>query len=190
MSDASAIIAEGEVLQLLTTNDTETSEEAYLEVIRSKTATLFAAAARIGAVVAERPSAEEEALESYGMNLGIAFQLVDDALDYSADQAALGKTVGDDFREGKISLPVVLAWRRGDDQERIFWRRTLEKLEQEEGDLEQAISLMEKHGALGDTIKRARHYGAIARDALGIFPDGDAKAALIEAIDFSIDRAF
>ena len=190
LSDASAIIAEGEVLQLLTTNDTETSEEAYLEVIRSKTATLFAAAARIGAVVAERPSAEEEALESYGMNLGIAFQLVDDALDYSADQAALGKTVGDDFREGKISLPVVLAWRRGDDQERVFWRRTLEKMEQNEGDLEQAISLMEKHGALGDTIERARHYGAIARDALGIFQDSDAKAAMIEAIDFSIERAF
>ena len=190
LSDASAVIAEGEVLQLLTTNDTETSEEAYLEVIRSKTATLFAAAARIGAVVAERPSAEEEALESYGMNLGIAFQLVDDALDYSADQAALGKTVGDDFREGKISLPVVLAWRRGDDQERVFWRRTLEKMEQNEGDLEQAISLMGKHGALGDTIERARHYGAIARDALGIFPDGDAKSAMIEAIDFSIDRAF
>ena len=190
LSDSSAVIAEGEVLQLLTTNDTETSEEAYLEVIRSKTATLFAAAARLGAVVAERPSTEEEALESYGMNLGIAFQLVDDALDYSADQAALGKTVGDDFREGKISLPVVLAWRRGDDQERVFWRRTLEKMEQNEGDLEQAISLMGKHGALGDTIERARHYGAIARDALGIFPDGDAKSAMIEAIDFSIDRAF
>lgn len=190
LSDASAIIAEGEVLQLLTTNDTETSEEAYLEVIRSKTATLFAAAARIGAVVAERPKAEEAALESYGMNLGIAFQLVDDALDYSADQAALGKTVGDDFREGKISLPVVLAWRRGNDEERAFWRRTLEKLDQNDGDLAHAITLMEKHNALHDTIERARHYGAIARDALGIFPDGEVKAAMIEAIDFSIERAF
>ena len=190
LSDASAIIAEGEVLQLLTTNDTETSEEAYLEVIRSKTATLFAAAARIGAVVAERPKAEEAALESYGMNLGIAFQLVDDALDYSADQAALGKTVGDDFREGKISLPVVLAWRRGNDEERAFWRRTLEKLDQKDGDLAHAITLMEKHNALHDTIERARHYGAIARDALGIFPDGEVKAAMIEAIDFSIERAF
>ena len=190
LSDASAIIAEGEVLQLLTTNDTETSEEAYLEVIRSKTATLFAAAAKIGAVVAERPKAEEEALESYGMNLGIAFQLVDDALDYSADQAALGKTVGDDFREGKISLPVVLAWRRGDDNERDFWRRTLERQEQQESDLERAISLMEKHGALRDTIERARHYGAIARDALGIFSDGETKSAMNEAIDFSIERAF
>lgn len=190
LSDASAIIAEGEVLQLLTTNDTETSEEAYLEVIRSKTATLFAAAARIGAVVAERPKVEEEALESYGMNLGIAFQLVDDALDYSADQAALGKTVGDDFREGKISLPVVLAWRRGDAEEREFWRRTLERLEQDDSDLPHAISLMEKHGALRDTIERARHYGAIARDALGVFPESDAKAAMNEAIDFSIERAF
>ncbi len=190
LSDASAIIAEGEVLQLLTTNDTETSEEAYLEVIRSKTATLFAAAARIGAVVAERPKAEEAALESYGMNLGIAFQLVDDALDYSADQAALGKTVGDDFREGKISLPVVLAWRRGNDEERAFWRRTLEKLDQNDGDLAHAITLMERHKALHDTIERARHYGAIARDALGIFPDGEVKSAMIEAIDFSIERAF
>ena len=190
LSDASAIIAEGEVLQLLTTNDTETSEEAYLEVIRSKTATLFAAAAKIGAVVAERPKAEEEALESYGMNLGIAFQLVDDALDYSADQAKLGKTVGDDFREGKISLPVVLAWRRGNDKEREFWRQTLEHQEQKECDLETAISLMEKHGALRDTSERARHYGSIARDALGIFSDSETKSAMSEAIDFSIERAF
>ncbi|MCG8544835.1 MAG: polyprenyl synthetase family protein [Alphaproteobacteria bacterium] len=190
LSRASSVIAEGEVLQLMTTNDTATSEEAYLEVIRAKTATLFAAAARIGAVVAERPRAEEEALESYGMNLGIAFQLIDDVLDYSAEQAELGKTVGDDFREGKISLPVVLAWRRGDSEEREFWRRTLEKLEQEDGDLERAIDLMTKRGALHDTVERARHYGAIARDALGIFPDGPIKDAMAEAIDFAIERAY
>ena len=190
LSRASAVIAEGEVMQLLTTNDTETSEEAYLDVIRAKTATLFAAAARIGAVIADRPRVEEEALESYGMNLGIAFQLIDDVLDYSADQAALGKTVGDDFREGKISLPVVLAWRRGAPEERAFWRRTLEKLEQRDGDLEHAIDLMEKRGALKDTVERARHYGAIARDALGIFPDGAIKDAMSEAIDFAIERAY
>jgi octaprenyl-diphosphate synthase len=190
LSHASAVIAEGEVMQLLTTNDTETSEEAYLDVIRAKTATLFAAAARIGAVIADRPRVEEEALESYGMNLGIAFQLIDDVLDYSADQAALGKTVGDDFREGKISLPVVLAWRRGAPEERAFWRRTLEKLEQRDGDLERAIGLMEKRGALKDTVERARHYGAIARDALGIFPDGAVKDAMSEAIDFAIERAY
>jgi octaprenyl-diphosphate synthase len=190
LSKASSVIAEGEVLQLMTTNDTATSEEAYLDVIRAKTATLFAAAAQIGAVVAERPKAEEEALESYGMNLGIAFQLIDDVLDYSAEQAKLGKTVGDDFREGKISLPVVLAWRRGNAEERDFWRRTLEKLEQNDGDLEHAIKLMEKRGALRDTVERARHYGAIARDALGIFPSSALKSAMEEAIDFAIERAY
>ena len=190
LSKASSVIAEGEVLQLITTNDTATSEEAYLEVIRAKTATLFAAAAQIGAVVAERPKVEEEALESYGMNLGIAFQLIDDVLDYSAEQAKLGKTVGDDFREGKISLPVVLAWRRGSPDDRDFWRRTLEHLEQQDGDLDRAIELMEKRGALRDTVERARHYGAIARDALGIFPSGPLKSAMEEAIDFAIERAY
>ena len=128
---------------------------------------LFAAAASVGAVVAERPQAEEQALESYGMNLGIAFQLIDDVLDYSADEKALGKTVGDDFREGKISLPVVLAWRRGNDEERVFWCRTLEDLDQNDGDLLHAMALMDKYNALHDTVDRARHYGSIARDALG-----------------------
>lgn len=190
LSNASAVIAEGEVAQLITANDTTTSENAYLDVIRGKTATLFAAACRIGAVIAERPQVEEEALDSYGMNLGIAFQVVDDVLDYSAAQATLGKSIGDDFREGKITLPVVLAFRRGDDEERAFWRRCLEDLEQEDGDLERAIDLMNKHGALTDTVERARHYGAIARDALAIFPDSEIKQVLGEVIDFSIDRPF
>ena len=187
LSDASAIIAEGEVLQLLTTNDTETSEEAYLEVIRSKTATLFAAAAKIGAVVAERPKAEEEALESYGMNLGIAFQLVDDALAIPPTKPR-SERPSRRFPRRKISLPVVLAWRRGDDNERDFWRRTLER-QATKSDLERAISLMEKHGAPA-IRSNARHYGAIARDALGIFSDGETKSAMNEAIDFSVERAF
>ena len=190
LSKASAVIAEGEVLQLTTTSNTETSETAYLQVIRSKTAELFAAACRIGALVAERPKVEEEALEAYGMNLGITFQLIDDVLDYSAKQAVLGKTVGDDFREGKITLPVILAFRRGDDEERAFWRRTLEDLEQTDADLDRAIGLMTKHRALEDTVERARHYGAIARDAMGIFADQPAKQGLIEAIDFCIRRAY
>ena len=190
LSDASAVIAEGEVMQLMTANDTQTSEEAYLKVIRSKTATLFAAAAQIGAVVADRPRLQEDALESYGMNLGIAFQLVDDVLDYSAHQAELGKTVGDDFREGKVTLPVVLAWRRGSEEERRFWRRTIEDEVQVEGDLQQAIAYMDKHGALKDTIERARHYGAIARDALGVFPENEAQIAMREVIDFCIERAY
>ncbi|WNJ99260.1 polyprenyl synthetase family protein [Thalassospiraceae bacterium LMO-JJ14] len=188
LSRASSVIAEGEVLQLLTTNDTETGESQYLEVIKSKTAQLFAAACRIGAVVAERPKVEEDALESFGMNLGIVFQLIDDVLDYRAEQAKLGKTVGDDFREGKITLPVILAFRRGSEEERTFWRRCLEDLEQSDGDLERAIELMEKHAALSDSVDRARHYGAIARDALGIFRDCPEKRALVDLIDFCIQR--
>lgn len=190
LSDASAIIAEGEVLQLMTANDPQASEEAYLEVIRSKTATLFAAASRVGAVVSDRPKLQEEALESFGMNLGIAFQLIDDVLDYSAKQAQLGKTVGDDFREGKVTLPLILAWRRGSEEERDFWRRTIERLDQTNEDLETAIGLMTKHRSLNDTVERARHYAAIAKDSLGIFPDGDMKAAMLEVVDFCVERAY
>jgi octaprenyl-diphosphate synthase len=189
LSTASAVIAEGEVLQLLTTNDTATTEDAYLEVASAKTAALFAAAARIGAVVPDRPRAEEDALESFGRNLGIAFQLIDDVLDYSAHQATLGKTVGDDFREGKITLPIVLAFRRGNEEEREFWKRTLEAGEQTDADLEQAIAYLNAHNALADTVERARHYGAMARDALGIFSDSELKQTLIDVVDFCVDRA-
>ena len=189
LSDAAATIAEGEVLQLMTSNDTETSEAAYLEVIRAKTAILFAAASRIGAVVADRPPVEEEALDAYGLNLGIAFQLIDDMLDYLAAEAELGKSVGDDFRDGKITLPTILAFRRGSEEERVFWRRTLEDGDQEEGDLEQAIALMRRHGALADTVERARHYGAVARDGLAIFPASEEKTILLEVINFCIERA-
>jgi octaprenyl-diphosphate synthase len=189
LSHAAAVIAEGEVHQLITANDTETSETAYLEVIRAKTATLFAAACRIGAIVAERPKVEDEALQGYGLNLGIAFQLIDDVLDFAAQRDSLGKNIGDDFREGKITLPVVLAFRRGSEPERVFWRRVLEQLEQRDEDLGEAIALMEKHGALRDTVARARHYGAMARDALGIFPDSTVKRSLIELVDFCIQRA-
>jgi octaprenyl-diphosphate synthase len=190
LSNASAVIAEGEVLQLTTANDTETSEQAYLEVIRAKTAALFAAACRVGAAVAERPKAEEDALETYGLNLGIAFQLADDVLDYAASAAEMGKNVGDDFRDGKITLPVVLSFLRGDETERAFWRRTLEDLDQKDGDLEHAIELMRRHRALDDSLERARHYGRIARDALGIFPDGPEKRALADLVEFAIERAY
>ncbi len=192
LSHASAVIAEGEVLQLSTANDTETDEAAYLQVIEAKTARLFAAACQIGAVIANRPSVEEQALEQYGLNLGIAFQLIDDVLDYSAVQETLGKTVGDDFHEGKITLPVILSFRRGDDDERVFWRRVMEDLEQdEEGlDLARAQALMVRHGALDDTVKRARHYGDRARDALAIFPESPVKSALLDIVAFCIERAY
>ena len=190
LSNASAVIAEGEVLQLVTTNDTGTGEEDYLEVIRCKTATLFAAAAEIGAVVVGRPETEQRALADYGLNLGIAFQLIDDLLDYSALQAQLGKTVGDDFREGKMSLPIVLAFARANDEEREFWTRTIERMEQEEGDLGQAIALLQKHGVLDETAVRARDYAARAKQALAVFPEGEIRAAMMEAVDFAVDRVY
>ncbi len=190
LSRASSIIAEGEVMQLITSNDVDTTEGAYLEVIRAKTAELFAAACRIGAVVADRPKAEADALERFGMNLGIAFQLVDDVLDYSALQATLGKTIGDDFREGKMTLPVVLAFARGDASEQAFWRRTVEDLDQNEGDFGRAIAILEQRRALADTLARARDYGAIAVDALDIFPDTVIRRALADVVSFCIDRAY
>ena len=189
LSNASSTIAEGEVLQLVSQRDISTPESTYLEIIKAKTAKLFAAAAEVGAMVAGRNGPERVGLQSFGMNLGIAFQLVDDALDYSGREAKLGKSVGDDFREGKITLPVILAFLRGGGADREFWKRTIEKLEQKPEDLEQAQKLIERHGALSDTLERARHYGAMARDALGLFPSTPLKAALLEAVDFAIDRA-
>ena len=190
LSDASSTIAEGEVLQLTTAHDIGTTEDSYLRVIKAKTAALFAAACQVGAVVAERSQAKERALEGYGRNLGIAFQLVDDALDYTARQQTLGKTIGDDFREGKVTLPVILAYCRGNEEERRFWRRTITRGKQQDGDLEQAIAIMSHHQALADTVERARHYGAIARDALGIFPDGEIKNTLSGIIDFCTERGY
>jgi octaprenyl-diphosphate synthase len=190
LSRASSVIAEGEVLQLTTANDTGTSETAYLAVVQAKTAELFAAASRIGAVMAERPHAEEEALDCFGRNLGIAFQLVDDMLDFSAHQSELGKSVGDDFRDGKVTLPVLVAFARGDEEERTFWRRTIEDLDQRPGDLEQAIRLVARRGALAETLARARAYATTAIDALSIFQDGVERRALIEAAAFATERSF
>jgi octaprenyl-diphosphate synthase len=188
LSSAAAVIAEGEVMQLAAAKNTATTEDEYLAVIRAKTAELFAAACEVGPVIAARPKAEQAACRSFGMNLGVAFQLVDDALDYGGKAAKLGKNVGDDFREGKITLPVVLAYRRGSDSEREFWRRALEQSETADIDLERAIGLMIKHRALEDTITRARHYGAIATDALALFPASPMKEALADAVEFTIAR--
>jgi octaprenyl-diphosphate synthase len=188
LSSAAAVIAEGEVMQLGSAKNTATTEDEYLAVIRAKTAELFAAACEVGPVLTNRPKAEQAACRSFGMNLGIAFQLVDDALDYGGKAAKLGKNVGDDFREGKITLPVVLSFRRGSETERSFWTRTLEQGDITDSDLETAIGLMTKHRALDDTIKRAQHYGAIARDALALFPASAMKQGLEEAVEFCTAR--
>jgi octaprenyl-diphosphate synthase len=188
LSEASSVIAEGEVMQLAASKNMATTEEQYLSVILAKTAALFSAAAEIGAVITSRSEAEQAALRLYGTNIGLAFQLIDDALDYSGEAARLCKRVGDDFREGKITLPVVLAYRRGSAEERAFWRRTLQDGSIEDGDLEEAIALMRRHNTIEETIERACLYGKEAREALHIFPKSEARNALLDAIEFSISR--
>ncbi len=190
LSSASSVITEGEVLQLTTANDLSTTEEKYLEVITAKTAVLFAAACEVAGVVADCNENVISALEAYGRNLGIAFQLVDDAMDYSSKQATMGKNTGDDFREGKITLPVILAYRRGTDDERNFWKRTMQAVRQTDDDLPAALATLQKYGTLSATVDRARHYGDIAKDALAIFEDNKAKSAMLEIVDFCIDRAY
>jgi len=189
LADAAAVIAEGEVMQISAAKDTTTTEDDYVAVIRAKTAALFAAACEVGPILAGRPKSEMAACRAYGTNLGIAFQLIDDALDYGGSSSALGKNVGDDFREGKITLPVVLSFRRGSNTERAFWTRTLEKGEIRDGDLETALAMMRRYRAIEDTIERARHYGAMARDALELFPASDHKQALLEVVEFCVRRA-
>lgn len=190
LADTAATLAEGEVHQLMTAHDTATDEAACLEVIRAKTAVLFAASCQVGALVAERPAAEVESLRRFGESLGMAFQLVDDLLDYSPEASARGKALGDDFREGKLTLPVILAFAAGDEAERAFWRRCLEEGEQRDGDLERALELLARHGALEVVKERARAYAAEARAALGPFPEGPAKAALLQAADFTVERLY
>ena len=190
LSGASAIIAEGEVDQLTAQRRIETSEQRYLGIIRAKTAALFAAAARIAAVVAECDEEKEQALDEYGRNLGVAFQLVDDAIDYDSDAAAMGKDRGDDFREGKMTLPVILAYARGSEEERAFWRDAIIGHRTSDADLDHACALIARHDALSDTRDRARHFAQRAVDALAIFPDGKARQAMVEAARFAVARGY
>jgi octaprenyl-diphosphate synthase len=188
LSNAAAVIAEGEVMQLAAAKNMATTEDEYLAIINAKTAALFSAAAEVGAAIANRPAEEQAALRAYGRNLGIAFQLVDDALDYSGDSERLGKSVGDDFREGKITLPVILAYRRGNDQERDFWRRALVEGDSSEENLARAVALMKRHKVIEATLERARSYGGIARDAMAIFPDSGPRTALTDVVGFCVSR--
>jgi len=190
LSHASAVIAEGEVDQLTAQRRIDTGEDHYLDIISAKTAALFAAACRVSPVVAEASEDAELALECYGKNLGIAFQLSDDVIDYASDTATMGKGVGDDFRDGKMTLPVILAYARGNDDDRAFWRSAIGGSQASDDDLQRAIRLLKESDALADTLERARQYARRAIDALAIFPAGKAKAALIEAAEFAVSRAY
>ena len=187
---AAATIAEGEVLQLTTQNDLSTTEEKYFEVIRGKTAALFAAACEVGAVIAGRPAEQCAAIAKFGMDLGMAFQLVDDALDYSAVQAELGKTVGDDFREGKLTYPVLVAIAAAQGEEKAFWTRTIEQGEQTEADLPAALELIRKHDATARTIARAEKFIDSACAALEGFPESEMRTALIDVARYTTARRF
>ncbi len=187
---ASATIAEGEVLQLTTQNDLSTTEDKYFEVIRGKTAALFAAACEVGGVVAGRGAEDCAALYQFGMDLGMAFQLVDDALDYSAVQAELGKTVGDDFREGKLTYPVLVAIAAAQGEEQEFWTRTIEQGEQTEADLPAALELIRKYDATAKTIARAEQFIDSACAALARFPEGEMRTALIDVARYTTARRF
>jgi octaprenyl-diphosphate synthase len=190
LSNASAVIAEGEVNQLTAVRRIDLGEDRYLAIIGAKTAALFAAACRIAAVVAERSDADEEALDAYGRNLGIAFQLVDDAIDYTSDAGTMGKDAGDDFREGKMTLPVILANARADEEGRRFWKDAVEGRRAEPADFAEAIDRVRDTRAVEDTLARARHYGQRAIDALGRFPASAAKDAMVEAVEFAVARAY
>jgi octaprenyl-diphosphate synthase len=190
LSSASAIIAQGEVDQLTAQRKIETSEERYLHIIGAKTAALFAAASRIAAVVAECGEAEEQALDDYGRNLGIAFQLVDDAIDYDSGTADMGKDRGDDFREGKMTMPVIFAYARGSDEERQFWQEAIAGFRTEDEDFAHAVDLIRRHDAIAATRERARHFAQRACDALSMFRDGKARAAMVEAAQFAVSRGY
>lgn len=188
LARASSVIAEGEVRQLAAANDIDTDVALYMEIIEAKTAALFSAAAEVAGVIADADGVQRQALARYGRELGLAFQLVDDALDYGGLESRLGKRVGDDFREGKITLPVALALEGASSTEREFWARTVGG-EQADGDFHHALTLLTKHAALERTLQRARGHAEAARDALTAFHAGAIRDAMADVVDFVVDRA-
>lgn len=188
LANASAVIAEGEVLQLSAARDLSTDETVYLKVIRGKTAALFSAATEVGGVIAGAPEDQVKALFTYGDALGMAFQIIDDLLDYGGTSTEIGKNVGDDFRERKLTLPVIKAIARADTDERAFWNRVIAKGKQDDGDLEHAIELLHRHGALADTLADARAWAAKARTSLDVLPASDLRDMLADLSDFVVSR--
>jgi octaprenyl-diphosphate synthase len=188
LSNAAAVIAEGEVLQLTAAMNLSTTEDIYLQVIRGKTAALFRAACEVGGVIAERPEPMIEGLAAYGDGLGIAFQMADDLLDWGGSSGAIGKNTGDDFRERKLTLPVIRAVARADATERAFWERTIEKGDQRDGDLEQAMALLRRHGTLEETRTEAMGWSARTRDALAVLPEHPLRDMMADLADYVVAR--
>ena len=188
LSNASAVIAEGEVLQLTAAQDLGTDESVYLQVVRGKTAALFSAATEVGAVIADASPAQVRALYDYGDALGIAFQIVDDILDYSGAGETIGKNTGDDFRERKLTLPVIKAVAQADAEERDFWQRTIEKGDQQDGDLERALAILARHGAIEAARADALSWATRARNALDELPENEIRRLLADLAAFVVAR--
>ena len=184
------ILIKGEISQLLSNNDISITEDDYLEIIKAKTSKLFATSCEVGALITNKPKIYSNALNSFGMNLGMTFQIIDDLLDYKSIENYTGKKMGNDFAEGKVTLPIILAYHRGNNVERKFWIKTIKKSEQKKGDFEKACDYLEKRNILNDIFERAKHYGNVAKDALEIFPNKKEKKILVDLIDFILNRSF
>ncbi len=188
LSDASAIIAQGEVMQLTTAGNPDTSMDQYMDIIKAKTAALFAASCQVGPVIAETDQYAAGAMAEYGLNLGIAFQIADDALDYSADEAKLGKKTGDDFREGKITAPVILAMEAANDSEKVFWKKVMAEKSHDPADLAKAMEIIMRHKTIEGSLALARTYGQKARLALAEAPDHPFRALLDDLVEYTVSR--
>ena len=190
LADTSVTISEGEVLELSNDKNLEINEDIYFSVVNAKTASLFSAASQVGAISAEASKAEVNALKSFGTNFGMTFQLIDDAIDYSSNQKILGKNIGDDFKEGKITLPIILAYGRSNNKEKEFWKRTISNLTQEQGDFDQALEIINKYQCIEDTITRANHFSNVAVDSIDIFKNNQFKEKLVSLVSTSISRIY
>lgn len=188
LADTSVIISEGEILELNNDKDPTINEDIYFEVISDKTASLFSAACQVGCISANGSAKEVESIKSFGTNFGMAFQLIDDAIDYYSTNDSLGKNVGDDFKEGKITLPIILAYLRSNNEEKKFWNKTIVNLKQDKDDFGEAITIMKKYDCISDTVERARHFANVATDSLGIFKNNEYKRTLINLIQSSLNR--
>ncbi len=190
LADTSVIISEGEVLELANDKNLEINEDLYFNVVNAKTASLFSAASQVGAISAGASNTELNALKSFGTNFGMTFQLVDDAIDYSSNKKFMGKNTGDDFKEGKITLPIILAYGRSNEKEKKFWTRTVSSLQQNDGDFDQALEIINKYQCIEDTITRANHFSNVAIDSIDIFEDNDYKEKLALLVSTSLSRIY
>ena len=190
LADTSVIISEGEVLELANDKNLEINEDIYFDVVNAKTASLFSAASQVGAISASASKGEVNALKSFGTNFGMTFQLIDDAIDYTSSKKILGKNIGDDFKEGKITLPIILAFGRSNEKEKQFWKRTISNLDQKNGDFDNALEIINKYQCIEDTITRAKHFSNVAVDSIDIFKENKYKDKLISLVSTSISRIY